>query len=162
MDEYKIPKNKAVVLIDVPSYPIAERTVFLSGTAENHKGQETVSDLLGRPNVFLPVQEEDGESVLVRKDAVKWLKILEPREVEWHYYESREGAPRKRIRCIFQDGEPLEGYLYAIAPEGHRRVSDIANKVEGFLHVEADEDLYLVNAGHVLFIRILEEDNGSS
>ncbi len=157
MDDYTVPKDKAVVLIDVPSYPIAERTVFLSAMAEHHKGRETVSDLLNRPNPFLPVQEEDGESVLVRKDAVRWIKVLEPAGVEWHYYESREGAPRKRIRCIFREGEALEGYVYAVAPEGHQRVSDIANREEGFLHVEADGDLYLVNARHVLFIRILEE-----
>ncbi len=162
MEHFKVPKDKAVVLIDVPDYPIAERTVFLSAVAENHKGRETVSDLLDKPRPFLPLQEEDGESVLIRKSAIKWLKVLEPQDVEWHYFEGREGAPRKRIRCIFSEGEPLEGHVYAVAPEGHQRVSDIANQVRAFLHVEADGDLYLVNADHVLFIRILEENNGGA
>ncbi len=162
MEHFKVPKDKAVVLVDVPDYPIAERTLFLSSVAENHKGRETVSDLLDKPRPFLPLKEEDGESVLLRKSAIKWIKVLVPQDVEWHYFEGREGASRKRIRCIFAEGEPLEGYVYAVAPEGHRRVSDIVNQEKTFLHVEADEDLYLVNTAHVMFIRILEENNGGA
>ncbi len=160
MDAYRVPKGRATVLIFVPPFPISMRTVFLSEIAENHHGPETVSDLLEKPQAFLPVQEEDGEPVLLRKDSVRWLKVENPREAEWSFYEDSAGTPTRKIRCVFRDGEPLDGTIYSVAPEGERRVSDLVNRRTSFLHVESEGDLYLVNLRHVVTVRILEESNG--
>jgi hypothetical protein len=160
MDAYRVPKGRATVLIFVPPFPIAVRTVFLSEIAESHHGPETVSDLLDKPQAYLPVQEEDGEPVLLRKDSVRWLKVEDPRAVEWCFFEDAAGAATRKIRCVFADGDPLDGTIYVVAPEGERRVSDLVNRRSGFLHVESEGELYLVNLRHVVTVRILEEING--
>lgn len=160
MESFKIPKERGTVLLLAPPFPVSVRTVFLADRAETHGGPETVSDLLERPDPFFPVQEEDGEPVFLRKDAVRWVKVENPRETEWIFYRDREAAPSKKIRCLFADGEPLDGTIYAIAPVGEQRVSDLLNRRVHFLHLESEGDLYLVNLRHVVTVRILEEPNG--
>lgn len=162
MDEYKVPKDQAKVVVRLRALKPVEGVIFLSSTAEHHRGQEMLSDYFLRDKTFLPLKENGGVSVLVRKEAIYWVRVADPGEVEWLYYEEKQGVPRQRICCQFPDGEALEGYIYAIAPEGRRRVSDLVNQCQGFMHLECDDTLYLVNLNHVTTVRIVEENLASS
>ena len=157
MSDYKVPKERARVRLDLGASGVVERVLFLSPSAQTHRGRETASDLLGSPEPFLPVLEEGNGLVLLRKDAVRWVLVEEPAEVEWYFYEARLGAPTHRIRCRFAEGEPLVGTLYAIAPEGGQRVSDVVNRETGFLPLETDSGLHLVNLKWVTAIEVVEE-----
>jgi hypothetical protein len=158
VDEFKVPKDQAKVVVKLPPQEPLEGIVFLSSFAEHHRGQEMLSDYFARDKTFLPLKENGGVSVLIRKEAIHWARVAEPQEVEWLFYEESQGVSRQRICCQFSDGETLEGFIYAIAPEGHRRVSDLVNQSQGFLHLECDDALYLVNLSHVTTVRIVEED----
>lgn len=159
MKDYKVPKDMARVILKVPPLEPVDGLVFLSACAETHQGQETFFDLLQRPKDFIPVKSEADPTLLVRKSAIHWAKILEPERVEWLYYQDREGAPVRTIRCRFGDGEELEGAVSIVAPEGRRRVSDFLNQHEGFLHLESPRGLYLVNLAHVVAVSIVEDDH---
>lgn len=160
MTSYQVPKDQATVLLNLPPDHVREVVLFLSTSAEHHRGQETVSDLFRNTSPFLPLRTAGGQSLLVRKKAVRYLRISEPERVEWTYYELREGAPKRRIRLCFGDGSILEGFIYAITPTGHQRVSDVINLTGPFIHLEADDGLHLVNLGHVSSIGIVEEPHG--
>lgn len=162
MDPFRIPKEPAKILLCVPPDPPEERVFFLSPLAEAHRGSETVSDLLLHPDLFLPVRVEGDGLLLVRKGAIRWVKILDPAKDEWLYLEEREGTETRRVRFVFPEAELLEGIIRAFAPEGERRASDIVNTHKGFLHLETSGGLYLINLHHVLTIRALEDDLGNA
>lgn len=162
MDGYKVPKGQSMVLVRTPPSHPEERFTFLSAFAEHHRGEETLTDLLARPKQFVPFLDQEGRPVLLRRDAIAWIKVTEPERVEWLFYEMRVGVPRERVRLTFSDGEELAGDLFAIAPEGKRRVSDLMNEAPGFFHLEASDGLYLVNRGLVTSVHILEVDRAGA
>lgn len=162
MTTYQVPKDQAKVLLDLPPGEAQEVILFLSPDAEHHRGQETVSDLFRNTSPFLPIKTVEGQALLVRKKAVRSMRIAEPERVEWTYFELRENAPKRRIRLCFGDDSELEGFIFATTPEGHRRVSDVINLTGPFIHVEADDGVYLVNLGYVNSIRIVEEPHGGA
>ena len=159
---YKVPKEKALVLVKTPPAPPEWKTVFLSSCAETHRGKETVSDLFNTPRAFLPLLDEKEGIVLVRRSAIRWVRIEEPEQFEWYYYEVRQGAPRSTVRCSFEDGEVLEGTLFAIGPAGEQRVQDIVNRDEVFVHLEVGEEVFLVNIGQTTAVTAREEGHGGA
>ena len=159
---YKGPKEKALVLVKVPPTPPEWKTVFISSCAETHRGQETVSDLFNAPRKFFPLLDEREGIILVRRNAIRWVRIENPEKSEWYYYEVRQGAPRSIVRCSFDDGEVLEGTLYAIGPAGEQRVQDIVNRDEGFVHLEVGENVFLVNLGQITAVTVREEGHGGA
>lgn len=158
MKPYRIPKEKITVLLRVPPAPPDEKTLFLSSFANSHQGRETLSDLLKKKDKFLPVLENNNSLLLVRKSSIQWIEVLQPEETEWYYMEMRVGTPRAKILVELNTGDTMEGFIHALTPEGDRRVSDVVNLSEGFLHLESREGLYLINLLKVNSIRILEEE----
>lgn len=151
-DAFRIPKDPAKVVVWVPPDRPEPLLLFLSQQAENHQGQETVSDLLARHKRFLPVAQEGNGARVVRKAAVRWIKVESPSKDEWYYLQSREGAPSSFVVVEFAHGAPLEGRIYALTPPGEQRLLDVANAETGFLPVEAHDGLYLVNLDHVTWM----------
>jgi hypothetical protein len=159
METYRVPKEKMTVLLRVPPEPPEEKTVFLSPFADTHQGRETLTDLLLKKDRFLPVLEKDSLLLLVQKSRIQWIEVLQPEHAEWYYLQLRNGTPRARILVEFTTGETMEGFVHALTPEGERRVSDIINLSEGFLHLESREGLYIVNLSNVNTVKILEEES---
>jgi hypothetical protein len=160
---YKVPKRRARVLVKMPPSPPAWKSIFLSSSAASHQGAETVSDLFNASQLFLPLREEEGEVTIVRRAAIRWIRVEDPKDVEWYYYEIREGVARATVEFRFDDGELLEGTLYALGRAGEQRVLDVVNRREDdFLHLEAKEGLFLVNLGHISSISVSEEEDGGA
>lgn len=160
MEPYRIPKDPTRVVVDMPPGEPVERVLYLSTLAENHRGAETVTDLLAAAPKFLPVRVEGDGLHLLRKELIRWVLVEEPERAEWLYLEEREGSPELPIRCEFSEGDSLEGQIRAMTPEGERRVSDVVNLASGFLPLETPGGLYLVNLARVHTIRLLEEEHG--
>lgn len=157
MEEFRVPKEKIAVIIDLPPHPPQPRYIFLSAFALHHQGAETPSDVFGVPQVFVPLYRESGEVVLARRDAIVWVMVSEPRRTEWLYFEERTDAPDAAVHIEFDTGSHLEGRIALIGPVGARRVLDVVNRPEGFLHVERDDELFLVNPTRVTSIILKEE-----
>ena len=162
MESYRIPKERAKVLLEVAPNPPVEYLLFLSSFAEHHRGSETVSDLLADPALFMPAQAEGDGMIIIRKESVRWIQVLDPAKDEWLYLEEREGTEMLPIRCEFCEGDIMEGTIRALMPEGERRVLDVVNLQRGFLHLESAEGLYLVNLKRVHSFRLLEGTHGSA
>jgi len=157
MNDFRIPKEKASVLVTAPPHEPDPRFVFLSPFAQNHHGAETPSDLFNVEQAFIPLFREDGSVVLARRQAIAWVEVAEPRAREWYYYESRAGIPDSPVRVEFDDGTRIDGRIALIGPAGAQRVVDVVNRAEGFLHLERGDDLFLVNLRRVLAVSIREE-----
>lgn len=150
MEEYRVPKEQASVLINLPPHPPQARHIFLSSFAQTHHGAETPSDVFNIHQAYIPLYREGGDLVLARHDAIVWVMVSEPRRTEWYYFESRAGVPDAGVHIEFEDRSHLDGRVALIGPVGGQRILDILNRVEGFLHVERDEELFLVNLRRVV------------
>lgn len=162
MEVYKVPKERARVLMDAPPEPPKEMVFFLSEFSARHRGKEMVSDILAAPDLFVPVTAEDGGFLLLRKDAIRWVKVEDPHDVEWFFDEMKEGWPQIHVCFEFPEGDHLEGVVFAIAPEGERRLTDVVNRQEGFMPLESEGQLYLVNLERVKTIRAMEANRGGA
>lgn len=152
MQEYRVPKQKVSVIIDLPPHPPQMRFIFLSPFALRHQGAETPSDVFSVPETFVPLYREGGEVVLARRDAIVWIMVGDPRRTEWLYFEERAGALEAAVHIEFDTGTHLDGRVALIGPVGGQRVLDIVNRPDGFLHVERDDELFLVNPARVASI----------
>ena len=155
MQEYRVPKEKTSVLVEMPPHPPETRFVFLSSVAHGHNGMETPSDIFNVPQTFIPLFREGGDVMLVRREAITWALVGEPRRTEWFYFESRAGVPDAAIHIEFDTGTHLDGRIALAGPMGSRRVLDVINREGGFLHVERDDELFLVNLRRVASITLI-------
>ena len=155
MQEYRVPKEKTSVLVEMPPHPPEPRFVFLSSVAHGHNGMETPSDIFNVPQAFIPLFREGGDIVLVRREAITWALVGDPRRTEWFYFESRAGVPDAAIHVEFDTGTHLDGRIVLAGPMGSRRVLDIVNREAGFLHVERGDELFLVNLRRVTSITLV-------
>ena len=101
---YRVPKRKARVWVKIPPGPPEWKSIFLSSSAASHQGLETVSDLFNATRYFLPLLDEKEGITLLRRSAIRWVRIEDPEKSEWYYYEIRQGAAHEVIRCSFDDG----------------------------------------------------------
>jgi hypothetical protein len=154
MQDYQVPKEKASVLIEMPPHEPETRFIFLSPYAQSHHGAETPSDIFNVPQAYLPLFRDDGDVVLARHDAITWVMVGEPRRTEWYYYETRQGVPETAVHLEFDTGGHIDGRVALVGPAGGQRVLDIVNRQEGFLHVERDDELFLVNLKRVISITL--------
>ena len=157
MQEYQVPKERVSILVELPPREPEPRFIFLSAFAQNHNGAETPSDVFNVPQAFIPLFREDGEIMLVSHDAITWVMVGEPQRTEWYYYQSRTGIPDVKVHLEFDSGGHLDGRVALIGPLGSQRVLDIVNRAEGFLHVERDDELFLVNLKRVTSITLKEQ-----
>jgi hypothetical protein len=157
MADYRVPKEKAAVLVEVPPHPPEPRFVFLAPFAQSHHGAETPSDIFNVKQAFIPLFREGGEAVLARHDGITWVMVSEPRRTEWYYYEASTGVPSAGVHLEFDTGAHLDGRVALIGPVGGQRVLDIVNRDEDFLHVERADELFLVNLKRVVSITIKEQ-----
>ena len=157
MDQYQVPKEKASVLVEMPPHPPEPRIIFLSPVAENHHGAETPADIFNVAQDFIPLFREGGGAVLARNSAITWVMIGEPQRTEWYYYETRVGVPDIAVHLEFDTGTHLDGLIALVGPSSGRRVLDIINRQDGFLHLERDDELFLVNLKRVISITMKEQ-----
>jgi hypothetical protein len=154
VNEYRVPKERADVLVAIPPHPPEPRTVLLSTFAQSHHGAETPSDLFNVGQAFVPLFRDDGELVLARREAIAWVLVSEPARSEWYYYETRTGVPSAAVHLQFDNDMHLDGELALVGPAGGQRVADLVNRTEGFLHLERGEELFLVNLRRVVAITL--------
>lgn len=152
-----MPKEKASVLIEIPPHEPETRFVFLSSFAQSHHGAETPSDIFNVQQSFIPVFREGAEVTLARRDAITWVMVGEPQRTEWHYFETRAGFPDAAVHLEFDTGGHIDGRVALVGPNGSQRMLDIINREAGFLHVERDDELFLVNLKRVTTIILKEQ-----
>jgi hypothetical protein len=162
MEDYKVPKKKTSVLVEIPPHPAGLWFIFLSAFAQHHQGAETASDIFNTDQRFIPLFSEGGSLVLARRDSISWVQISEPATAEWRYFGTRMDAPQAGVRVDFNDGTSLEGRIALIGPLGSQRAIDVVNREEGFIHLERGEDLFLVNLRCVASITMREEANAGA
>ena len=145
MSVYRVQKSELSVVVFQADGSIMKGVVFLSATAYNHAGKQTLLDLLKEPGDFFPFRSESGEFCVTNKQTITHIRFVPPEQEE----EYQSLGDRENVEIKFVGGEQLDGTVVIEMPEGRSRLFDFINVMEGFFLLQNEEAHYLVNVPHV-------------
>ena len=145
MSVYHVQKSELSVVVFQADGSIMKGVVFLSATAYNHAGKQTLLDLLKEPGDFFPFRSESGEFCVTNKQTITHIRFVPPEQEE----EYQSLGDRENVEIKFVGGEHLGGTVVIERPGGRSRLFDFINFMEGFFLLQNEEAHYLVNVSHV-------------
>ena len=145
MSLYRVEKIELPVVIFQADGSVMKGVVFLSATAYNHMGQQTLLDLMKEPGDFFPFRSEAGAFCVANKQTITHIRFDPPEETS--AYASL--GDREDVDIKFVGGEQLSGTVTIEMPEGRNRLFDFLNAMTGFFLLQNQEAYYLVNIKQV-------------
>ncbi len=145
MSVYRVEKKELAVVIFQADGSVMKGVVFLSASAYNHTGQQTLIDLMKEPGNFFPFRSETGSFCVANKATITHIRFDPPEEAS--AYESL--GDREEVDIKFVGGEQLSGTLTIEMPEGRNRLFDFLNAMKGFFLLQNQEAYYLVNVAQI-------------
>ena len=145
MSVYRVEKSELPVVVFQADGSVMKGVVFLSASAYNHMGQQTLLDLVKEPGDFFPFRSEAGDFCVANKKTITHIRFDPPEETS--AYESL--GDREDVDIKFVGGEQLSGTLTIEMPEGRNRLFDFLNAMNGFFLLQNQEAFYLVNVSQI-------------
>ncbi|HKL27370.1 MAG TPA: hypothetical protein VJ910_14190 [Desulfuromonadales bacterium] len=145
MSIYRVEKTEQNVVLFQADGSVMKGVVFLSASAYNHLGQQTLLDLIHEKDTFFPFRSDSGEFLVANKNTVTHIRY-KPGTKNPHYSPLGEPEP---VSITFVGGEQLHGVIIIDLPEGRKRLLDFINAAAGFFEVQGDDCRYLVNTTQI-------------
>lgn len=145
MSVYRVEKTELPVVIFQADGSVMKGVVFLSASAYNHMGQQTLLDLMKEPENFFPFRSEAGAFCVANKTTITHIRFDPPEETS--AYDSL--GDREDVDVKFVGGEQLSGTVTIEMPEGRNRLFDFLNAMSGFFLLQNQEAFYLVNVAQI-------------
>ncbi len=145
MSIYRVEKAELPVVVFQADGSIMKGVVFLSATAYNHTGKQTLLDLLKEPGDFFPFRSEAGDFCVTNKQTITHIRFVPPEQEK----EYQSLGDREDVEIKFVGGEQLGGTVTIEMPEGRNRLLDFINAMKGFFLLQTQEAHYLVNVSQV-------------
>ena len=145
MSVYRVEKTELPVVIFQADGSVMKGVVFLSASAYNHLGQQTLLDLMKEPGDFFPFRSEAGSFCVANKTTITHIRFDPPTEAS--AYESL--GDREDVDIKFVGGEQLSGTLTIEMPEGRNRLFDFLNAMNGFFLLQNQDAFYMVNVAQI-------------
>jgi hypothetical protein len=142
---YHIEKAELPVVVFQADGSVMKGVVFLSTSAYNHMGQQTLLDLMKEPGNFFPFRAESGAFCVANKQTITHIRFDPPEKVA--DYDSL--GDREDVDIKFAGGEQLSGTIIIEMPEGRNRLFDFVNAMSGFFLLQNQEAFYLVNIAQI-------------
>jgi len=145
MSIYRVEKTEQPVTLFYSDGSVISGVVFLSPSAYNHIGRQTLLDLLKEKGEFFPFRGNNDKFYVINKRSITHIRY--------------QPAVRERVADVlgtsveinieFMGGEQLTGQILIEMPEGRTRLFDFINDVKGYFVLTTVEAHYLVNASLV-------------
>jgi len=149
MSDYKIEKDRFSVKLFFSDGTVEEGNIYLSLLAAHHEGRESVRDVLNLPDPFLPVNFLGGTTRLVNKENLSMVSYpTEDEKVEPVAFEA--SLHEVVVRLI--NNVRVEGRFIFLLPPHSSRVKDYLNQAEPFVELRKEQEIYLVNRKHIVFV----------
>lgn len=145
MSVYRVEKSELSVVLFQADGSVMKGVVFLSASAYNHMGKQTLLDLLKEPGDFFPFRSEGGTFCVANKQTITHIRFS-PAEEDT---KSQSLGYREDIDIKFVGGEQLSGTVTIEMPEGRNRLFDFINAMKDFFLLQNQEAFYLVNVAQV-------------
>jgi hypothetical protein len=149
MSDYKVEKDRFSVKLFFSDGTVEEGNIYLSLLAAHHEGRESVRDVLNYPDPFLPVNFLGGTTRLVNKENLSMVSY--PTEDE-------RGEPvdlastQCEVVLRLINSVRVEGRFIFLLPPHSSRVKDYLNQAEPFVELRKEQEIYLVNRRHIVFV----------
>jgi hypothetical protein len=153
--DLRIPKLRVRVELCVVGHAPQDAEIFVAENEEHAWRRQDVRDLLERAPNFLPARDASrDEWVVTNKDALLWLRLVEPPPGEDPFFDAETLFELQRaVRVDLTNGTTLDGdLLYSPAP-GHGRVADYLNEPGRFFALWTNAGQAFVNKAHVASVR---------
>ena len=154
MQEYRIKKRRAQVIITFASGQTVEGTFFLSPLAADHAGPERIDDLLNTSRRFLPFQIDSDTTaprvMLYNRAGILTVSFPEE-EVELVHDSSYVIARRESVSVLFSSGKRLVGEIHITELSEHARLSDVAS-LRTFIYFETPGQTMIINLEQIVEI----------
>ena len=145
MSVYRVEKSELPIVVFQADGSIMKGVVFLSATAYNHAGKQTLFNLLKEPGDFFPFRSDAGAFCVTNKQTITHIRFVPPEQEE----EYQSLGDREDVEIKLVGGEQLSGTVVIEMPEGRNRLFDFINVMEGFFLLQNEEAHYMVNVSHV-------------
>jgi hypothetical protein len=156
MNDLSVPKRSVQATVHMLNGPARQFELFLSETAENHRGPEKPSDLLLRDSRFLPAKEWDKAFVVLNTDAILWMTVEASVETQTESLSVEDLAASmsvsQDVELTMSNGEALRGTLVYLQPQGRQRLQDFLHDAPRFFVLRDDERAHIVNVAHVAVV----------
>lgn len=149
MSIYRVEKSERNVTLFQVDGSVMKGVVFLSASAYNHLGRQSLVDLLQEQDQFFPFRSENDEFSVVHKNAITHIRY-KPETKGPEYCPL--GNP-ETVSITFVGGEQLHGAIIIDLPEGRKRLLDFINAATGFFEVQSEDSRYLVNTAQIRNVR---------
>lgn len=163
-EEYQVPKSEVPARALLPDGSRKDVHLYLSERAERHSGPERPSDLLNGDELFVPVRFADTGFALLQRTSVLVVAVRAGDELRPGAGEGAglvetgdppEGAERREVRVVLDQGTEVEGTITYVMPPGERRLQDFLNQTDDFVRVRDDDRIKLVNTRRIVRIEPL-------
>jgi hypothetical protein len=153
---YRVPTRAVEAEIEIRGARREEVTFYLSATAENHEGGETMAEALSRKRRFIPVRSRlTRELFLVQRMVMVTVSV--GHDERPHLFQKVEGLMSSIdvVRLELVDGEILEGALATLLPPESSRMSDYFNQDDvAFAPLLVGESVVYVNKNYIAVVRL--------
>lgn len=146
---FHIRKRRISATVRLDTGVALEGAFLCAPQASGHSGRETVVDLLNASARFVPFFSDRSEApVLVSTRAIVLVELdASERDVvddEW--------TEARSVRVMLRGLGEVTGKLAIVAPEGHRRTLDMVNEGGGFVLIDSESRLLVVNLDLALIV----------
>jgi hypothetical protein len=154
---FRVDKQRTEAILTLTSGATVAGHFFTSPGSAMHVGPERVADLLNsEPGLFpFEITETGGSrTVLVNRDHVVAVAVAGDEARRDPGYEF---ATPRMVSVLLSNAQRILGSVRVYQPEGHSRLSDWARQAERFRYVETADATFIVNVGHVVEVREVEQ-----
>ena len=154
---YTVPKREVRAEVRLSSRAPAVVRLFLSERAERHAGPERPSDLLNGTLAFLPARDDEGQLVLLNRDAIVALRVSAELELDGEAARAEDLAADRMtavgVEVTLDDGSAIRGTIKYLMPEAQSRLQDFLNTGDQFITLLGEGAAHLVNKRRIASVR---------
>ena len=148
---YQVPKISVNVTAVLSDGSELDGNIFISENLLSYTGTPRLEDFLNQQNErFFPFHQEDGDTMLVNKHRLVYLRSSEDDHKD---LEEKLMLKPQNVTVRLTNGQDMEGVVYSTLPKESLRVSDFFNQRETFLPMYADYGKLIINSDLVVWVR---------
>jgi hypothetical protein len=152
--EYRIEKDRSLVVLTTVGGERILGEMFVQAYARHRKGPEEPRDVINGEEPFFPLQQLDGETLLIAKEHVLELAIEGVDRID---AESEMLARAARVEITLAGGMRRSGIVFLEVPFDRPRLLDFLNRFhERFITLRTEHGVSLINRRLVELVRPLD------
>ena len=152
----KIPKIALPIQVAAHGHDADSMKLYISPSRSDVGRRQKLVELVENSNQFLPVEDANGNFILVNKKELVWISLAAGSPLTGALSsEEEELAPMElydlqyQVRIRFTDDKLLEGVILYSPPADRARLSDYVNSGRNFMHLWLGDLFYVVNKRHI-------------